>query len=111
MKTKKNYNSLIELWKKRIMAEKEIPAIDARQMADKIMNLICYMRNGYVIIAYRKQDGKFCMEKATLMNYEKEFQRKFEVERIPNSIPYWSIEKNAWRTFRMENLLEWKKLV
>lgn len=111
MKTKQTRNSLIELWKKRILAEKEIPAADARQMAEKIMNLIHHMRDGYVIIAYYKQNGAFCMEKATLMNYEKEFHRKFEIEQILNTITYWSFERNGWRTFKMENFLEWEEFV
>lgn len=47
------------------------------------------------------------MVKATLMPYESFFHRFYEMERIESTIVYWDVESQAWRSFQLENLLDW----
>lgn len=44
-------------------------------MAQRINSLLEYMRYGYALIAYRKQDGSFYMGRGTLVSYESDFKR------------------------------------
>ena len=39
------------------------------------------MLYGNVMIAFHKQDGTFCLEKGTLVGYEKFFHREFNLKR------------------------------
>ena len=72
------------VWKKRITAEKGISD---------------------------KQDGTFCLEKGTLVGYEKFFHREFNITAQQESIIYWSEEQKGWRRFMIGNLMEWKAIV
>lgn len=47
------------------------------------------------------------MVKATLMPYESFFHRFYEMERIESTVVYWDVESQAWRSFQLENLLDW----
>ena len=69
------------------------------------------MRTKLALIAYRKQNGDFYMARATLVYYETCFHRKYDIERIQNHVVYWDIEQQGWRTFQIENFLEWKPVV
>ena len=62
-------------------------------------------------IAYRKQNGEFYMARGTLIYYESDFHRKYDIERIKNHVAYWDIEQQGWRTFQIENFLEWRPIV
>ena len=47
------------------------------------------------------------MVKATLIPYESFFHRFYEMERIESTVVYWDVESQAWRSFQLENLLDW----
>lgn len=51
------------------------------------------------------------MGRGTLIHYEADFHRKYDIERIQNHVVYWDIEQQGWRTFQIENFLEWKPVV
>ena len=88
---------MAEKWKKRFMFEKGYSEECAEYMAQRLIDLI----------AFHKQGTIFKMVKATLMPYESFFHRFYEMERIESTIVYWDVESQAWRSFQLENLLDW----
>ena len=79
----------------------------AEYMAQRLIDLIDHMQYGYALIAFHKQGTIFKMVKATLMPYESFFHRFYEMERIESTVVYWDVESQAWRSFQLENLLDW----
>ena len=67
------------VWKKRITAEKGISDKCAEKIAQECIRLIERMLYGNAMIAFHRQDGTFCLEKGTLVGYEKFFHRKFNI--------------------------------
>ena len=59
------------VWKKRITAEKGISDKCAERIVQECIKLIDRMLYGNVVIAFYKQDGTFCLERGTLVGYEK----------------------------------------
>lgn len=100
-----------EVWKRRIMNEKGISEKCAEKIAIMGIELIERMQYGHALIAFRKQDGTFCLEQGTLIGYEKFFHKEYHIRKEQESILYWSVEQHAWRRFRIENLLDWKATV
>jgi len=105
------HEALKKKWRIRIMIEKEYTENAAQWMTERIENLLDYMQYGYVLIAYHKQDGTFQLVKATLLPYENHFHRKYDVQRIEGHIVYWDVDLQAWRSFQLENFLEWRPVV
>ena len=99
------------LWKKLIGQETDLSEETIAWMARRILQLTAYMPYGCALIAYRKQNGDFYMGRGTLIHYEADFHRKYDIERIQNHVVYWDIEQQGWRTFQIENFLEWKPVV
>lgn len=99
------------VWKKRIAAEKSISEKCADRIVQECIKLIEHMLYGNVIIAFYKQDGTFCLEKGTLVGYEKFFHKEFKITVKQESIIYWSEEHKGWRRFMIGNLMEWKAIV
>lgn len=50
----------------------------------------------------------FLNEKATLRYYEAEFHKKYNPANVEAAVVYWDIDEQGWRTFQMENFLEWR---
>lgn len=100
-----------ENWKRRIVLEKEYSEECARWMAERIAALIEHMQYGHALIAYRKQTGEFQLVRATLVYYESAFRRKYDVRRIQGAVVYWNTELQAWRSFQLENFLEWRVIM
>lgn len=100
-----------ENWKRHIMLEKEYTQGCALWMAERIAALVEHMQYGHALIAYRKQDGTFQLVKGTLIYYEGEFRRAYDASRIRSTVVYWSVEQQGWRTFQLENFLEWRPMV
>lgn len=98
-------------WSMHIMLEKGYTDTCAQWMAQRLENLIDHMRYGHAAIAYSKQDGTFRLVTGTLIHYERNFRKAYEPERIEGAVAYWDVEQQGWRTFRMENFLEWKPIV
>lgn len=67
-----------------------------------------HMKKGYVMIAFHKQDGAFCMRIGTLIPYPAFFHKEFHYSEMKGTIPFWDAEEENWRTFQMENLISWK---
>ena len=99
------------VWKKRITAEKGISDKCAERIVQECIKLIERMLYGNAMIAFRKQDGTFCLEKVTLVGYEKFFHRDFNITAIQESVIYWSEEQKGWRRFMIGNLIEWRAIV
>lgn len=64
-----------KLWEKRITENTTLSMESVQWMAQRINSLLEYMRYGYALIAYRKQDGSFYMGRGTLVSYESDFKR------------------------------------
>ena len=94
-----------KLWEKRITENTTL------RMAQRINSLLEYMQYGYALIAYRKQDGSFYMGKGTLVSYENDFKKKHDVTSIKAHVAYWDAEQQGWRTFLIENFMEWRPIV
>lgn len=99
------------VWKRRIVSEKGFSEKSAERIAQRCIELIERMQYGNAMIAFYKQDGTFCMEKGTLVGYEKFFHRDFKITAIQESVIYWSEEQKGWRRFMIGNLIEWKAIV
>ena len=99
------------LWKKLIRQETDLSDETIAWMTRRIRLLTEYMAYGCALIAYRKQNGEFYMARATLVYYETCFHRKYDIERIQRHVVYWDIEQQGWRTFQIENFLEWKPMI
>lgn len=111
-KIKKSKLEACELvWKKRIAAEKGISEKRAERIARECIQLIERMLYGNAMIAFYKQDGTFCLEKGTLVEYEKFFHREFMITARQESVVYWSEEQKGWRRFMIGNLMKWKAIV
>lgn len=104
------YEALKEKWRIRIVLEKGYTEDAALWMTDRLENLIDYMLYGYVLIAYYKQDGTFMFVKATLLPYESYFHQKYDIQRIEGHVVYWDVDIQAWRSFQLENFLEWRPI-
>lgn len=99
------------LWKKRIKQEKELSEETVAWMAQRIRLLTDYMQYGCALIAYRKQNGEFYMGRGTLICYEANFHKEYDNERTQSHVVYWDMEQQGWRTFQVENFLEWRPFV
>lgn len=112
-KTKKKSRSqaMKERWMKRIVHEKDYTPECAHWMAEGLERLLNYMQYGHAAIAYRKQDGTFQLVTGTLIYYENDFRRSYDPTRIQGPVLYWDVEKQAWRTFQIENFMDWKPII
>ena len=99
------------LWKKLIRQETDLSDGTIAWMTKRILLLTEYMPYGCALIAYRKQNGDFYMGRGTLIHYEADFHRKYDIGRIQNHVVYWDIEQQGWRTFQIENFLEWRPMI
>ncbi|WP_455583982.1 SH3 beta-barrel fold-containing protein [Bacteroides sp.] len=100
-----------EKWEKRIMQEKDYLKNTAQWMTKRLEALLDYMLYGHAVIAFYKQDGKFKFVKATLIYYEAEFHKKYNPASIEGAVAYWDVDEQGWRTFQIENFLEWREIV
>ncbi|WP_455591420.1 SH3 beta-barrel fold-containing protein [Bacteroides sp.] len=98
-------------WSIRIMLEKEYTQECAQWMAQRLEELIDHMRYGHAAIAYRKQNGEFRLVTGTLIYYRQDFHKLYDINKIEGAVAYWDVEKQAWRTFQVENFMEWKPIV
>ncbi len=101
------HEAIRNLWKIRIMLEKNYTENCAAWMAKRIESLIDHMQYGHALIAYHRQDGTFRLVRATLLPYKNMFRQDYDITRVTTTIAYWDIEQQAWRTFQLENFLEW----
>lgn len=102
---------LTEKWKKRIVNEKGYSENAAMCIARKLRKLAEYMQYGYAIIAYYKRDGTFQLVTATLTSYSREFNQPYNIFQVHGAFVYWNVESGGWRTFQIENFLDWKPMI
>ena len=101
-----------ERLKYRIMLEEECTEQCAEWMVNRIENLIDHMQYGHALIAYKRQDGKFTLAKATLLYYEQTFKKAYGLEQVNGgTLIYWDVEAQGWRNLMAENFLEWRPVV
>lgn len=82
------HEALRNLWKIRIMLEKNYTETCATWMTRRIESLIDHMQYGHALIAYHKQDGTFRLAKATLLPYKADFRRDYDITRVTRYIKY-----------------------
>lgn len=114
MKKKKEMsgcNLMKERMKNRIMLEKSFSEECAQWMVGRLESLIEHMLCGHAAIAYRKQNGDFQLAKGTLMYYRRTFGRTVAIDRIRGTLVYWDVDAQAWRSFLVENFMEWRPIV
>ena len=97
-------------WKRRIVMEKSYPESTAQWMAERLERLLDHMLYGHAMIAYHKQNGDFKFVKGTLVYYEAEFHKAYDPAKIDGAIVYWDVEQQGWRTFLVENFMEWRPI-
>lgn len=100
--------ALVEKWKKRFILEKGYSEELSEWLTRSLAKLIDHMQYGHVLVAFYKQDATFQLAKATLLPYENFFHRKYDVKRLEATVVYWDVDSQAWRSFQLENLLEWR---
>lgn len=99
------------LLKKKIAQRTDLSEDTVTWMAKRMVSLADYMQYGTALIAYHKQNCDFKLRRGTLIYYDGFFHRKYDIERIKNCFIYWDIDEQGWRTFQIENFLEWKPVV
>lgn len=104
-------SDLIELWKRRMVTEKGYSENTAMCITQRLQALTKYMQYGHAIIAYYKQDGTFQLVTGTLISYPREFHHPHDMLEIHSTFVFWCIEASGWRTFQIENFLDWKPVV
>ena len=57
-----------------------------------------------------KQNGDFKFVKGTLIYYEAEFHKAYDPTKVEGTIVYWDVEQQGWRTFLVENFMEWRPI-
>lgn len=105
------YEAIKRRWAIRIRLEKNYDETCAALMADRLASLLDYMQYGYAVVAHRRQDGEFRLVRATLLPYEHDFRRKYDIGRVTGTVVYWDVDLQAWRSFQVENFLEWKPII
>ena len=78
-------------WKRRIVIEKSYPESTAQWMAERLERLLDHMK------------GK-------LIYYEAEFHKVYDPTKVEGTIVYWDVEQQGWRTFLVENFMEWRPI-
>lgn len=99
-----------KLWKIRIMTEKGYTENCAGWMVQRVEELIDYMQYGCALVAYHRQDGTFKLVKATLLPYREAFRKEYDILNVTGTVIYWDIDLQAWRSFLIENFLEWRQV-
>jgi len=72
-------------------------------------NLINMLHSGIVNVKFTKTDGSERVMKCTLVeSIVKPYEKKTEKEKATNdnTISVWDVEKDSWRSFRLDSVLE-----
>lgn len=75
---------------------------------EKLTKLVDYMHYGCAMIVYMRQSEEICITRGTLVYYSSTFGRNYDMKRALRSVVYWDIEKQGWRNFKAENLIDWR---
>lgn len=77
---------------------------------ERLERLLDHMLYGHAMIAYHKQNGDFKFVKGTLIYYEAEFHKAYDPTKVEGAVVYWDVEQQGWRTFLVENFMEWRPI-
>lgn len=99
-KTEEERDRLTEVWKKRIVSEKGYSETIAERIAEKVKSLADY-----------RQNGSFQLVTGTLISYSKDFHHSYDMKQVHSTFIFWCMEEKGWRTFQIENFLDWKPIV
>ena len=114
MKIKFNRNKTVScklVWKRRIVSEKGYSETIAERIAEKVKSLAEHMQYGHAIIAYYRQNGNFQLVTGTLISYNRDFHHSYDMTQVHSTFIIWCMEEKGWRTFQIENFLDWKPIV
>lgn len=100
-----------ERLKFRIMIEKGYTEACAEWMVERLEQLMAHLQYGHAAIAYKRQNGEFRLAMGTLVYYERTFGRVQEIGNIRGAVVYWDVDAQGWRSFQVENFLEWRPIV
>ena len=109
--TKEQKDRLTEVWKRRIVSEKGYSETIAERIAEKVKSLADHMQYGHAIIAYYRQNGNFQLVTGTLISYNRDFHHSYDMTQVHSTFIFWCMEEKGWRTFQIENFLEWNPIV
>lgn len=109
--TEEQRDLLTEVWKRRIAAEKGYSETIAEQIAEKVKSLAEYMQYGHAIIAFYRQNGSFQLVTGTLISYARDFHHAYDMKQVHSTFIFWCMEEKGWRSFQIENFLDWKPIV
>lgn len=110
-KQEEQRDRLTEVWKKRIVVEKGYSETIAERIANRVKALAEYMQYGHAIIAFYKQNGNFQLVTGTLISYHREFRHSYDMQQVHSTFVFWCMEEKGWRSFQIENFLDWKPIV
>ncbi|NDV66428.1 SH3 beta-barrel fold-containing protein [Bacteroides sp. 224] len=94
-----------------IMREKGYSETTALWMIERLKQLVDHLQYGHAVIAYRKQNGEFRLTTGTLIYYPNAFKCNYHFKRIQTTVVYWDVAEQGWRTFQVENFMEWRPVV
>jgi len=97
-----------ERWTRSICLERSISQKLVQERIYRLESLLDHMLHGHAVVAFHRKDGEFRLTKATLIRYDWFFRKPFSINEIKHTIPYWDVSEQGWRTFELENFLEWR---
>lgn len=79
---------------------------DAMKQAWKVASLRKAMKKGVVRFTYKKVTGEIRTALGTLnFPFKVNYDKSSDVSKCYSSVPYMDVEKNAWRSFNIANLI------
>lgn len=79
---------------------------DAMKQAWKIASLRNAMKKGVVKFTYKKVTGEIRTALGTLnFPFSGRYEKSSDDSKCSSSVPYMDVEKNAWRSFNIANLI------
>lgn len=103
--------TLLKRWGNHIASELECSEVQSAVRAQTLHDLLSYLSCGIALVAYQQQTGEFRFVKSTLVYYEQLFNKPFSMKNITTTVPLWDIDRNVWRTMRIESLLDWRQIM
>lgn len=91
-----------------LVNNEEMNLNEAKATVKCLIGLVEHLKHGHANIVYRMKMGKIVLVRASLRNYEEWFHRPFRLGKLGHTIPYWDVEKDAWRVFSVANLVDWR---
>ena len=104
----KRRQSCIAMWCKQMKDNKGWNHDQCMDQVSLIIQVLQQMLRGYAAISYLQKDGTPKLARGTLAYYEHFFNTPFQWVNQNGTIPFWDGDAKVWRTFQVENLLDWR---